>query len=86
MTLPSADDDNDDEPAINNQQSATKLTHNDRAQHCNQECWHSRLPPVSHKSMAMKIAQVIRSGMPYMNHLVSHTALPEAGASKNLPL
>ena len=36
--------------------------------------------------MAMKITQVIRSGMAYMNHLVSHTALPEAGASKHLPL
>ena len=34
----------------------------------------------------MKITQVFCSGMPYMNHLVSHTALPEAGASKNLPL
>ena len=34
----------------------------------------------------MKITQVFDSGMPYMNHLVSHTALPEAGASKNLPL
>ena len=63
------------------------LTHDDCAQHCNQECWHSRLPPpVSHQSMAMKITQFFCSGMPYMNHLVSHTALPEAGASKNLPL
>ena len=51
-----------------------------------QECCHSSLPPVSHESMAMKITQVFCSGMPYMNHLVSHTALPEAGASKNLPL